>query len=314
MISPLDAPGKIGRFHHYGMSHSHLKTVREAVADAARVLAEAGVASPRVDAEWLAAHVLAVPRGRLATAGGFDGAELRRYRELVARRARREPLQHLVGTAPFRHLELAVGPGVFIPRPETEELVSWALSAPELPSAPVVVDFCAGTGAIALSVAHELPGAHVYAVERDPDALAWLHRNAAARTAAGDPPITVVAGDVTDPATTSTLDGRVDVLLCNPPYVPEGTPVPPEVSDHDPGVAVFAGPDGLAVIRPVVARAVALLRPGGVLAIEHDDTHERAVPDLLRGSGAFDAVADHRDMAGCPRFATARRVWQTFTT
>jgi release factor glutamine methyltransferase len=283
------------------------RTPRAAIADAARVLAQAGLASPRVEAELLAAHVLGVPRSRLALADGLDAAALDRYRELVARRAARVPLQHLTGVTAFRHLEFAVGPGVFIPRPETELLVSWALSRPDLPAAPVVADLCAGTGAIALSVAHELPAARVYAVERDPDALAWLRRNAAARAAAGDPPVTIVQGDVTDPASTSTLDGRVDVLLCNPPYVPEGTPVPPEVGEHDPHAAVFGGPDGLAVIRPVVARAAALLRPGGLLAIEHDDSHGRAVPDLLHAAGAFEAVADHADLAGRARFATARR-------
>lgn len=286
------------------MSRSRLKTAREALADATRALTAAGLPSPRVDAELLAVHVLGVPRGRLALVDGFDEAGLRRYRELVARRATRVPLQHLTGTAAFRHIELAVGAGAFVPRPETELLVSWALSVPDLPAAPVVVDLCAGTGAIALSVANELPGARVYAVERDPDALAWLRRNATARAAAGDPPVTVVAGDVTEPATTSILDGRVDVLLCNPPYVPDGTPVPPEVSGHDPDAAVFGGPDGLAVIRPVIVRAAALLRAGGVVAIEHDDSHGHALPELLRAAGAFDAVADHTDLAGRPRFAT----------
>jgi release factor glutamine methyltransferase len=288
------------------VSRSVLKTASDAITEATGVLTAAGLASPRVDAELLAAHVLGVQRGRLPLAAGFDRPALDRYRELVGRRAARAPLQHLTGVAAFRHLDLAVGPGVFVPRPETEQLVSWALSAPGLPAAPVVVDLCSGTGAIALSVAQELPGARVYAVERDPLALPWLRRNATDRARAGDPPVTLVEGDVTDPATTSTLDGRVDVLLCNPPYVPEGTPVPPEVADHDPGAAVFGGPDGLAVIRPVIARAAALLRPGGILGIEHDDSHGRAVPDLLRAAGAFDAIADHDDLAGRPRFATAR--------
>jgi release factor glutamine methyltransferase len=296
------------------VSRSVLKTARDAITEATRALAAAGLASPRVDAELLAAHVLGIARGRLPLADGFDRAALDRYRDLVDRRARRVPLQHLTGTAAFRHLDLAVGPGAFVPRPETEELVSWALSVAGLPPAPVVVDFCSGTGAIALAVAQELPGARVYAVERDPRALEWLRANASARAAAGDPPVTILPGDVTDPATTSTLDGRVDVLLCNPPYVPDGTPVPPEVAEHDPDAAVFGGPDGLAVIRPVIVRAATLLRPGGVLGIEHDDTHGRTVPDLLRAAGAFDAVAGHRDLAGRPRFATARRIWQDGTS
>jgi release factor glutamine methyltransferase len=290
------------------VSRSVLKAARGAIADAAGVLAAAGVPSPQVDAELLAAHVLGVPRGRLALAPGFDQASLYRYRELVHSRAQRVPVQHLTGVTGFRYLELAVGPGVFIPRPETEELVSWAISVPDLPAEPVVVDLCAGTGAIALSVAHELPGARVYAVERDSQALGWLRRNASARAAAQDPPICVVEGDVSDPALLSALAGQVEMLLCNPPYVPAGTPVDPEVAEHDPRAAVFAGPDGLAVIRPVLDRAADLLRPGGVLAVEHDDSHGRAVPDLLRSAGVFGDVADHADLAGRPRFATARRL------
>jgi release factor glutamine methyltransferase len=256
------------------------------------------VASARADAELLASFVLGVPRGRLLLAE-FPAPELARYRELVRRRAERVPLQHLTGCAPFRYLELAVGPGVFIPRPETELLVAFGLSTVDVPE-PVVVDLCAGTGAIALSVATEWPGARVYAVERDPEALKWLRRNVAAL-------VTVLEGDVTEPATTSTLDGRVDLVLCNPPYVPDGTPVPPEVFDHDPGAAVFGGPDGLAVIRPVVARAAALLRPGGWVGIEHDESQGESVPALFRAAGGFTDVVDHPDLAGRPRFTIARR-------
>jgi release factor glutamine methyltransferase len=142
----------------------------------------------------------------------------------------------------------------------------------------------------------------VLAVEDDPGALAWLRRNATGST------VTVVDGDATDPATLSTVDGQVDLVLCNPPYVPEGTPVQPEVAGHDPHRAVFGGPDGLAVIRPVIRRAAALLRPGGWLGIEHDDGHGEAVPALLRAAGAWTDVGDHRDLAGRPRFATARRL------
>jgi release factor glutamine methyltransferase len=170
-----------------------------------------------------------------------------------------------------------------------------------------VVDLCSGSGAIALAVAHEVPEARVYAVERSPDALEWLRRNAAERAAAGDRPIEVVAGDVTDPAVLCELEGRVDVVLCNPPYVPDAAPVAPEVADHDPAEAVFGGPDGLSIIRPVVARAAALLGSGGVVGIEHDDSHGVAVPDLLRADGRFTQVRDERDLADRPRFATARR-------
>ncbi len=277
-----------------------MRPVQEAIAAAAAVLTEAGIDAPRVDAELLAAAVLGVPRGRLWTVTGFDDAAAARFTELVKQRAARRPVQHLLGTAPFRLGEVAVGPGVFIPRPETELLVDWGLDRLRGLAAPVVVDLCAGTGAIALSVAREHPGARVHAVEDAPEALVWLRRNAGGVAA-----VTVVAGDATDPATLADLDGRVDLVLCNPPYVPAGTPVPPEVGEHDPDRAVFAGPDGLDVIRRVIPRAVALLRPGGWFGVEHDDSHAEAVPALLRGWGD---VTEHPDLAGRPRFATARRL------
>ncbi|WP_091276810.1 peptide chain release factor N(5)-glutamine methyltransferase [Micromonospora haikouensis] len=277
-----------------------------AVARAARVLAAAGIDAPRVEAELLAVHVLGVPRGRLALADGLTPDQLDRYDALVARRADREPLQHLTGSAAFRHLELAVGPGVFVPRPETELLAGWGVDQARAGS-PLVVDLCSGSGAIALAVAQEAPAARVVAVERSPAALAWLRRNAADRAAAGDRPVEVVAADVTDPGLLSDLEGRVDVLLCNPPYVPRAVEVPPEVAAHDPDEAVFGGADGLDVIRPVLARAARLLRPGGVLGVEHDDTHGAAVPALLVADGRYEAVEEHRDLAGRPRFATARR-------
>jgi release factor glutamine methyltransferase len=278
-----------------------------AVADAARDLAAAGVEAARAEAELLAAYVLDVPRGRLALADGFTAGQLARYRELVARRAAREPLQHLTGSAGFRHLELAVGPGVFVPRPETELLAGWGVAQGRHSEAPLVVDLCSGSGAIALAVAQELPAARVVAVERSPAALGWLRRNAATRLAAGDPPVEVVAADVTDPRLLDELTGRVDVLLCNPPYVPRAVVVPPEVAAHDPDEAVFGGADGLTVLRPVIARAAELLRPGGVLGVEHDDTHGAAVPALLAADGRYEAIEEHRDLAGRPRFATARR-------
>ena len=286
-----------------------------ALATATARLAAAGVASPRVDAELLAAHVLGVPRGRLLLAESLRPDQMARYRSLVDQRIRRVPLQHLTGTAPFRAIDLLVGPGVFVPRPETETMVGWALremSTPGAPAAPVVVDLCAGTGAIALSVAHELPGSRVTAVEADPAAYAWLVRNAAHRAAAGDHPITALHADVTDPGLLPGLAHRVDAVLCNPPYVPEGTPVPPEVSGHDPARAVFGGPDGLGLIGPVAAQAARLLRPGGVFAVEHDDSHAPAVLALLRAQPGLTDVAGHLDLSGRPRYATARaRQWQT---
>ncbi|PTA45791.1 peptide chain release factor N(5)-glutamine methyltransferase [Micromonospora sp. RP3T] len=277
------------------------------IARAARTLAAAGVAAPRAEAEQLAAYVLGVPRGRLALADGFTAVQRDRLAALLDRRVAREPLQHLTGAAGFRHLELAVGPGVFVPRPETELLAGWGVEVARRLAAPLVVDLCSGSGAIALAVAQEVPAARVVAVERSPAALAWLRRNAAGRAGAGDRPVEVVVADVTDPELLADLAGRVDVLLCNPPYVPRAVTVPPEVAGHDPDEAVFGGADGLDVIRPVVARAATLLRPGGVIGVEHDDTHATAVPALLAADGRYEHVAEHRDLAGRPRWATASR-------
>lgn len=277
--------------------------LRPMLSEAERVLASAGVASPRVDAEFIAAHVLGVSRGELALISGIERDQATAIRELVRRRAAREPLQHLVGTAVLGPVEVLVGPGVFIPRPETELLLEWGLAAIERMCSPIVVDLCTGSGALALAVAATRPDAVVHAVEADPRALEWARRNIARH----DREVSVHAADVRDPELLSELSGRVDVVLCNPPYVPEGTPVPPEVADWDPPGAVFGGPDGLSVIRGVIASAARLLRIGGWVAIEHDDTHEEAVPALLRQHGGYDEVQDHRDLAGRPRFATARR-------
>ncbi|MBT8226434.1 MAG: peptide chain release factor N(5)-glutamine methyltransferase [Dactylosporangium sp.] len=290
--------------HDYGVSEQN-GDIRPILADATTTLARAGVATPRVDAELLAAHLLGVSRGALVLAGPLNAEQAGRYRRLVADRAARTPLQHLVGTAPFRRLELAVGPGVFIPRPETELLVDWGLAGLR-GDRPVVVDLCSGSGAVALAVADEYPGARVHAVEVDAAALTWLRRNVQ-RYRRGAGSVTVLAGDATSPAPLAQLNGMVDLVLCNPPYVPSGTPVDPEVADHDPPGAVFGGPDGLAVIRGIVARSVRLLRPGGRLGIEHDDSHAGVLSDLLREAGAYAEVTGHRDLAGRPRFATAVR-------
>jgi release factor glutamine methyltransferase len=295
-------------FHDYAVTPTHehpsegTERTRLApeLARATARLAEAGVASPRADAEQLAAHALGVGRGRLLLIDTLRADELRRFAGLVEERARRIPLQHLLGTAAFRHLELAVGDGVFVPRPETELLAGWGIER-TAPGA-TVVDLCSGTGAIALSVADEAAPGLVLAVERSPAALEYLRRNAAGFAA-----VRVVPGDVTDPGLLAEFRGRVDVLLCNPPYVPDGTAVPAEVAEHDPAEAVFGGADGLVVIRPVIALAAGLLRPGGWVGVEHDDVHASAVPDLLRADGRFADVVAHTDLPGRPRYATARR-------
>src|SRR5436190_5447156 len=186
-----------------------MRSVRDAIADAADLLKEVGIDTPRVDAELLAAAALGIPRSRLAAAREFDPAAGERFHDMVQDRAKRRPLQHIVGTAPFRLAELAVGPGVFIPRPETELLVDWGLARLHGRPAPVVVDLCSGTGAIALAIAQEHPGARVYAVEDSPDALPWLEANVGAKA-------TIVAKDATDAATLAERDGEVDLVLCNP--------------------------------------------------------------------------------------------------
>jgi release factor glutamine methyltransferase len=260
-----------------------------------------------VDAELLLASVLGVSRGRLLTLVQVPEDVGVRFAALLDQRADRVPLQHLTGRAPFRYLELAVGPGVFVPRPETEQLAGWALAQLAGADAPVVVDLGAGSGALALSIAHEHPGARVTAVERDPGAVEWTRHNATARASAGDTPVEVVAGDMTDPQLLRDLDGAVDLVVSNPPYVPDGARVPREVADHDPPLALWGGPDGLDVVRGLLTTAARLLRPGGRLGIEHADQQGTSLPALVRAHGAFTDVEDHPDLAGRPRFTTARR-------
>jgi release factor glutamine methyltransferase len=260
-----------------------------------------------VDAELLLAHVLGVSRTALLTTDGIPDGAAARFAALLEQRADRVPLQHLTGRAPFRHLELAVGPGVFVPRPETEQLAGWALERLAGLARPVVVDLGSGSGALALAIAQEHPGARVTAVERDPGALAWTRHNAATRAAAGDTPVTVVEGDMTDPALLAALDGAVDVVVSNPPYVPLGAALPREVADHDPPLALWGGPDGLDVVRRMLDTAARLLRPGGSLGVEHADQQGRALPALVRAHGRWREVEDHPDLAGRPRYTTARR-------
>ncbi|MBC6451493.1 peptide chain release factor N(5)-glutamine methyltransferase [Actinokineospora xionganensis] len=281
--------------------------LRVAILEAERILAAAGVASPRNDAELLAAHVLGVERGKLPMVPLVDPPVVDALGKLVTRRARREPLQHLIGTAWMGAISVSVGPGVFVPRPETELMFAWGLATLEGKRDPIVVDLCTGSGVLALATANARPDAVVHAVDVDHTALAWARRNADARAAAGDTPVRLYSGDVTDPTLFSELDGQVDLVLCNPPYVPSGTQVPPEVAEHDPAHAVFSGTDGLDVIRGVITAAARLLRINGGVAIEHDDTHGESVPALLKARRVLTDVQDHQDLAGRPRFATALR-------
>lgn len=257
------------------------------VREATRRLERAGVASPEYDARALLRHAT------------DTGSELD---ELLAARAARVPLQHILGSTGFRYLDLAVGPGVFVPRPETELLVDAVLRAVDGNATPKVVDLCAGSGAIGLSVAHEHHGATVDLVEASAEAFEWLRKNAD-----GAVRVTVHHADLA--AEPSGCDAMIDVVVSNPPYVPldERELVDPEVRDHDPQVALWGGEDGLDVVRRVVDRAAVLLRSGGTLVVEHSDRQGQSVPELLDRAG-FQDIADHNDLTGRPRFATA--VWQ----
>ncbi len=274
--------------------------LREAVA----TLTGAGLPSPAPDAEQLAAHVLNVPRSQL-TLTAFDDTLLGAFRELVGRRAAREPLQHLLGSAGFRHIELMVGPGVFVPRPETEVVVEAALDVlralPATDEPPLVVDLCTGSGTIAFSVASEFPRAVVHAVELDPGALEWTRRNADRLGL----PVTLHLGDAEHAL--PDLDGRLALVVSNPPYVAEHEVdgVDPEVRDHDPEVSLVAGADGLDVIRAVETAAWRLLRPGGSVVVEHSDRQGKSAPAVF--ADRWLDVQDHRDLTGRDRFVTAVR-------
>ena len=264
----------------------------------------AGVASPEHDAAELLAHVLGTTRGRLPLVDDVDDPAAAAYDALVARRAAREPLQHLTGLAHFRYVELQVGPGVFVPRPETELLAGWAVEEATrvvaAGRAPVVVDLCTGSGAIARAVVDEVPAAVVHAVELDPAAHAWAARNLAGTG------VDLREGDMA--TAFDDLAGTVDVVTCNPPYIPleAWESVAPEARDHDPHLALFSGDDGLDALRVLARRAALLLRPGGVVGAEHADEQGESAPAVLSATGHWHEVRDHRDLAGRPRFLTAR--------
>ena len=263
-------------------------------------LRDAGVPSPEHDADELLAHVLGVDRGRLVLTDDLTDAEAVAYDALLTRRSSREPLQHLLGVAYFRHVELAVGPGVFVPRPETELLAGWAIErALEVPE-PVVVDLGTGSGAIAKAIKDEVPSADVHAVELDPAAHAWAERNL------GGTGVELRLGDLADAF--DDLAGAVDVVTCNPPYIPltAWETVAPEARDHDPHLALFSGDDGLDAIRLLETRAARLLRPGGWVGAEHADLQGESAPAVFAGTGRWRDVRDHRDLSGRARYLTAR--------
>ena len=277
-----------------------MPTRRALVDEAAARLREAGVESPEHDAEVLLAHVLGVERSRLALVDDVPAPAAEEYAVLVARRVAREPLQHLTGTAWFRHVELLVGPGVFVPRPETELLAGWVVESASPLDAPVVVDLGTGSGAIAKAVAHEVPAARVHAVELDEGAHGWAVRNLAGTG------VDLRQGDLAEAF--DDLAGAVDVVVSNPPYIPHEAweSVAAEVRDHDPDLALYASGDGLDTIRVVEQRAALLLRPGGVVGVEHADLQGESAPAVFSGTDRWEQVRDHRDLAGRPRFLTAR--------
>jgi len=304
---------------------------------AAAALAEAGVASPEHDAVALAAHLLDVSYGEVRRRAVLGAAVPPGFAELVAQRVRRVPLQHLTGRAPFRRLELAVGPGVFVPRPETEVLVTAVLaelttlsgpagpagpaglagpSGPSGPSGPreqrasgadpMVVDLCTGSGAIAVAIAVEHPTSRVWAVELSPEAAAYARANIAAHA----PRVRLIVGDGAAPhPELASVEGCVDVVTCNPPYIPDGmVPLDQEVRDHDPELALYGrSADGLAVPLAMAARAAELLRPGGLLAMEHADAQGESLPAALAAAGDWVEIQDIADLAGRPRVSVARR-------
>jgi release factor glutamine methyltransferase len=271
-------------------------------------LAEAGVDSPRADAELIAAHVHGVRRGDLhqVADGEFDP----RFWNEVARREAREPLQHITGFAYFRYLELEVGPGVFVPRPETEVMTGWAISRlHEMDVAePLVADLGTGSAAIGLAIAQEVPRARVHAVEADPLARQWAQRNIA-RCAASAPHtqgrVTLHAGDFA--GALQAFSGGLDLVISNPPYIPVGATVPPEVAEYDPAGALWGGADGLDAVRVIESAARDLLRPDGLVAVEHGAPQGAAVYWIFAEERGWRDTRNHKDLAGRDRFVTARR-------
>ena len=274
---------------------------------------------PAHEARLLVSHVLDVDPGRLLLAAGPDADALATLDALVERRLAGEPLQHLTGRAWFRTVELEVGPGVFIPRPETEVMTGWALerlaAGVAIPDGripgdpppgdatrrPVVVELCAGSGAITKALATEHPDASYHCVELSPDAHAYLVRNLAGLD------VDLRLGDMADAF--ADLDATVDLVIANPPYVPleHWADVPAEVRDFDPALALVSGPDGLDALRVVADVAARLLRPGGWACAEHAEVQERSAPEVFVRQGSFSQVTDHRDLTDRPRFVTARR-------
>lgn len=291
-----------------------MTTNRDVLVDAERRLQRAEIDNPAVDAAEILAFVLGVNRNRLHLHDDIDDENRIAFERLLAKRLNRVPLQHLTGVAPFRHIELAVGPGVFIPRPETELVTEAAIRHLKERVEPIAVDLCAGSGAIAISMAFEVPGTRVTAVELSADAFPWLTENV--QRIHTKLPVTVVNADATDEQIPELvgLIGMCDVVTCNPPYIPAGmVPRDPEVRDHEPEMALYGGNDGLDVVRGILGNAATLLKSGGLLVIEHadvqgPDSDTGSVVEVVKNSGFFANVNDRQDYNQRPRFTVATRI------
>lgn len=277
--------------------------IQAALALAVEEFEKAGIESASADAELLLAHVLQISRGELVakTFSNAEFEEVQVFNELVAKRSERIPLQHLTGVAHFRRISLKVGPGVFVPRPETEVVTQLAIDALKIPGhpEPKAIDLATGSGAIALSMAVEVPNAKVFAIELSEDAMKYTRLNFSEIA----PEAVLVQGDLV--SAFPDLNGQVDVVVSNPPYIPdEMVPIYPEVHLHDPALALYGGVDGLDVVRNVDKAAQRLLRSGGTLIIEHADMQGEAVRELLLASG-WTQVRTHKDLVGRDRATTA---------
>lgn len=282
--------------------------ITESLTRATAILTSAGVPNPRIDAELLVGHVLGLSRGGVQAKVAMDAAlspsDAVAVSELIERRAAREPLQHITGVAPFRNLELLVGPGAFVPRPETEQVAQYAIDALRAVATPepIGVDLGMGSGAIALAMATEVPHARVYGVEVSPLAFVWARQNFTRTGATNATPVFIDLA-----LALPELDGTVDVVISNPPYIPLGAiPRDPEVRLFDPEIALYGGVDGLDVVRQVSQTARRLLRRGGTLVMEHGELQAAEIAALLVADG-WTAVAHHRDLLGRDRATTALR-------
>ena len=287
------------------------KAVRPLLTQAASELREVGVDSPEQEARQLLAYAVGIELARVPLLDSVDDDQASHFQTLINKRAHRIPLQHLTGRAHFRYLELEVGPGVFVPRPETEVMTGWAIeqlrpmvyavARGESRHLPVVVELGTGSGAVAKSIATELTGTRVHAVEMSEEAAAYAAHNLVDTTV--ELHVRDMVGALPE------LNGAVDLVIANPPYIPLDAfeSVIPEVRDHDPVLALVSGQDGLDAIRAVVAEAARLLRPAGLLCVEHADVQGQSAQQILLDHGSFAAVRDHRDLAGRPRFVTGIR-------